>query len=194
MIADVTVREVMDREYLGVSESDDLVETVEMLLREGADTAVVLRGSEPVGVLTPEDVMGLVVEGPPPDVATVGDAMTEHVPTIDPALGLREAADTMSAQDVRRLVATPDPSVAPEGIITAHDVFAIRAADVERSPDANAEREPVPAGPGSALANDVEAEGQADFDDQGICEACGTLTGDLASFNGQLLCADCRDM
>ena len=165
-----------------------------MLLREGADTAVVLRGSEPVGVLTPEDVMALVVEGPAPNAATVGDGMTAHVPTIDPDLGLREAADTMSAQDVRRLVVTRDPSVAPEGIITAHDVFAIRASDVERSPEAGAEPEQVAAGPGSALATGVQGEGRADFDDQGICEACGTLTGDLASFNGQLLCADCRDM
>jgi CBS domain-containing protein len=194
MIADVTVRELMDREYLGVSESDDLVDTVELLLREGADTAVVLRGSEPIGLLTPEDVMALVVEGPDPGSATVGEAMTAHVPTVEPDLGLREAADTMSAQDARRLVVTRDPAETPAGIITAHDVFAIRAADVEAGTDEMAEADRVAAGPGSALATDVEAEDAADFDDQGICEACGTLTGDLAAFNGQLLCADCRDM
>jgi CBS domain-containing protein len=194
MIADVTVGEVMDREYLGVSESDELVDTVELLLREGANTAVVLRGAEPVGLLTPEDVMALVVEGPAPDSATVGDAMTAHVPTVDPDLGLSEAADTMSAQDVQRLVVTRDPAVAPAGIITAQDVFAIRAPAVERSPDTEPTPDHVAAGPGAALANDVEATEAADFDDQGICGACGTLTGDLASFNGQLLCADCRDM
>lgn len=194
MIADVTVREVMDREYLGASESDALVDTVELLLRSGADTAVVLRGSEPVGLLTPEDVMALVVEGPAPDSATVGDAMTAHVPTIDPDRGLGEAADAMSAQDVQRLVVTRDPSAAPAGIITARDVFAIRASDVDPAPDAKAQPEQVAAGPGSALANDLETESAAEFDDQGICGACGTLTSDLASFNGQLLCADCRDM
>lgn len=194
MLADVTVREVMDREYLGVSESDDLVDAVELLLRAATDTAVVLRGSQPVGLLTPEDVMALLVEGPTPDSATVGDAMTAHVPTIDPELGLSEAADTMSAQDVRRLVVTRDPSASPAGIITAQDVFAIRASDVERAPDAGPQPEQVAAGPGSALANDLEPESAADFDDQGICGACGTLTSDLASFNGQLLCADCRDM
>jgi CBS domain-containing protein len=194
MIADVTVREVMDREYLGVNESDDLVDTVELLLREDADTAVVLRGSEPVGVLTPEDVMALVVEGPAPETATVEDAYTAHVPTVKPDLGLREAADVMSAQDVHRLVVTGDPSAAPDGIITAHDVFAIRAPEVEAAPDARADPEQTAANPGSALANDVEAEGTGDFEDQGICGACGTLTRDLASFNGQMLCADCRDM
>jgi CBS domain-containing protein len=194
MNADVTVREVMDREYLGVSESDDLVDAVELLLRQGVDTAVVLRGTEPVGVLTPEDVMALVVDGPDPDEADVGDAMTDHVPTVDPELAVEEAAGVMSAQDVRRLVVTRDAAEEPEGIITEHDVFAIRASSIERDSEEAEEARAVTSGPGSALAADVEPENTEDFEDQGICEACGTLTGDLVSFNGQLLCADCRDM
>ena len=40
----------------------------------------------------------------------------------------------------------------------------------------------------------VEADGDGGFSDQGICERCGALTSELASFNGQLLCADCRDV
>ncbi|MFB6310902.1 MAG: CBS domain-containing protein [Salinirussus sp.] len=191
MNADVTVRDVMDREYLGVSESDDLVDTVELLLREGLDTAVVLRGEEPVGVLTPRDVMAAVVEGPDPQTASVGEAMTQSVPTVAPDLGLREAADAMSTQDVRRLVVTANGAGGPEGVITAHDVFAVQATEVEHS---GPEDDRVPAGPGAALAADVDSEPADDFEDQGICEACGTLTGDLVSFNGQLLCADCRDM
>jgi CBS domain-containing protein len=194
MNADVTVREVMDREYLGVSEPDDLVETVELLLREGVDTAVVLRGSEPVGVLTCRDVMALLVEGPDPHEASVGDGMTAHVPTVDPKLGLEEAANIMSTQDVRRLVVTRDAAEEPDGIITEHDVFAVRARGPGRDLQAAETSGTVAAGPGSSLAADVEHEGTGDFEDQGICEACGTLTGDLASFNGQLLCADCRDM
>jgi CBS domain-containing protein len=194
MNADVTVREVMDRVYLGVSEPDDLVETVELLLREGVDTAVVLRGSEPVGVLTCRDVMALLVEGPDPHEASVGDGMTAHVPTVDPKLGLEEAANIMSTQDVRRLVVTRDAAEEPDGIITEHDVFAVRARGPGRDLQAAETSGTVAAGPGSSLAADVEPEGTGDFEDQGICEACGTLTGDLASFNGQLLCADCRDM
>lgn len=192
MNADVTVRDVMDREYVGVSESDDLVETAEVLLREGVDTAVVLRGSEPVGVLTCRDVLSLVVEGPPPAEATVEDAMTSSLPTVDPDTALTEAADVMSARNVRRLVVTPDAAAEPEGIITEHDVFAVRASEPEGT--AETTEEPGPVQSGSALASDVKSEGAADFEEQGICEACGTLTGDLVSFNGQLLCADCREI
>jgi CBS domain-containing protein len=192
MNADVTVRDVMDREYVGVSESDDLIDTVEVLLREGVDTAVVLRGTEPVGVLTCRDVLALVVEGPAPGEATVKDAMTVSLPTVDPDMGVAEAADVMSAKNVRRLVVTRDVEAEPEGIITEHDVFAVRASGPESTAESTEERPTAPAG--SALASEAETESGSDFDEQGICEACGTLTGDLVSFNGQLLCADCREI
>ncbi|MEF8787364.1 MAG: CBS domain-containing protein, partial [Haloarculaceae archaeon] len=50
------------------------------------------------------------------------------------------------------------------------------------------------AGAGTALAAEAETEAEDNFEDQGICEVCGTFTRDLSSFNGQLLCDDCRDM
>ncbi|MFC6973624.1 hypothetical protein ACFQL1_01425 [Halomicroarcula sp. GCM10025709] len=43
----VTAREVMNREFVGASESDDLYETAELLVREDERTALVLRGTTP---------------------------------------------------------------------------------------------------------------------------------------------------
>jgi CBS domain-containing protein len=186
----VTVREVMDREYVGVSESDDLVETVELLLRESADTAVVVRGSEPVGVVTERDVLAMLVEGPDPYDATVEEAMTETIPKIEPDASLDAAADRMSAREARRLVVTNGGE--PLGVITEHDLLATRApepGDRQEMPEAS-----VDSGVGTAMAVDAETEAEDTFQDQGICEVCGTLTRDLAAFNGQLLCPDCRDM
>lgn len=195
MNAEVSVREVMDREYVGVSESDELVDTAELLLREDTDTAVVLRGSEPVGVLTCRDVLSLVVEGPDPREATVEDAMTASVPTVSPDLGVSEAADKMSAQDARRLVVTQGSGAEPIGILTEHDVLATRPFGRSRENDPMAESaEPVEAEMRSTVEAGATTGGTEDFEDQSICEGCGTLTGDLSSFNGQLLCADCRDI
>ncbi len=188
MNADVTVREVMDREYVGVSESDDLLETVELLLREGAETAVVVRGSDPVGVLTERDVLALLVEGPEPDEATVADAMTESIPTIGPDASLEAAADRMSGWEARRLVVTNGGE--PLGLITEHDLLTTRTHEPARGMG----EAPVESGPGTAMAVEAETEAEDTFEDQGICEVCGTFTRDLAAFNGQLLCGDCRDM
>lgn len=191
MKTEVTVREVMDREYVGANESDSLVETVELLLREDAETAIVLRGSNPVGVLTERDVLASLVDGPDPQTATVGDAMTESIPTVSPETSLDAAADEMSARSARRLVVTNGGE--PLGLITEHDLLTTRT----HNPAEDAEGQNVAtieAGAGTALAADNETEAEDNFEDQGICEVCGTFTRDLAAFNGQLLCADCRDM
>ena len=214
MNADVTVREVMDREFVGVNESDGLVETVDLVLREEADAALVLRGTEPVGLVTDRDVLGLLVEGPAPGEATVGDAMTPSVPTVQATVPLADAADRIATSTDRLLVVTDASSGDPIGLLTTHDLLeagAFRPAeagtagvapeDVERAVQVERggtdfERgsgEVDPRG-GNAGGTEAHAGATGGFQDQGICERCGTLTGDLAGLNGQLLCADCRDL
>lgn len=186
MNPDATVREIMDREFLGVSESDDLVDTVELLLREDKEMAVVLRGSEHVGVLTERDVLGLLVEGPAPDEATVADAMNENVQTVPPEETVSAAADVLSTRPTGRLVVTNGSE--PLGIVTEQDILAGQTYQSEPPETVAATTE------ASDTAVRTTAEESGGFEDQGICEACGTLTRDLTAFNGQLLCAECRDM
>jgi CBS domain-containing protein len=183
MESELTVREIMDREYVGVTQSDDLVETVELLLAEDKETAVVLRGSEHVGVVTERDVLAALANGPDPTTATVGEVMSDHVPTVTPETTISSAADQLSTQQSRRLVVTDGAE--PKGIVTQEDLLAGRNYAIEQESD---------------NAAVVHADGTAttatedDFENQGICEVCGTLTRGLASFNGQLRCPDCREV
>jgi CBS domain-containing protein len=186
---EVTIREVMDREYVGVSESDDLLDTVEMMIREGTESVLVLRGSEPVGVVTERDVLAyLVTDGDPGD-AVVSEAMTESIPTVAPELSLAAAADEMSAQSTKRLVVTDQQE--PVGIVTEHDLLKTATLSVDRNggPVGDAAVEPELAA--GSTGQRVESSG---FEDQSICEACGAFSPDLTSLNGQLLCPDCRDV
>ena len=190
MNTEVTVREIMDREYLGVNESDELVETVELLLEEDKEAAVVLHGSQHVGVLTERDVLKLLVEGPDPREATVDDAMTDHVPTVSPEETVSDAANRLSTEPARRLVVTDGTE--PIGIVTEEDLLAGRNYPAETSqPTEEDELLSAPVETEGSVGTGTATEG---FEDQGICEVCGTLSRDLASFNGQLLCAECRDM
>lgn len=192
MNADVTVRELMNREYVGVNESDDLVDTVELLLREKAEAAVVQRGSEHVGVLTERDVLALLVEGPDPAEATVGDAMTESVPTVEPGATLDAAADRMSTRSAGRLVVTNGTE--PLGIITERDLLTSRTYAETETEEAATETL-TSSTMTTTMAVDAGNESELEtMEDQSICEGCGKLTADLSSFNGQLLCADCRDI
>jgi len=191
MEPELTVREIMDREYVGVTESDELVETVELLLEEDKETAVVLHGSEHVGVVTERDILSTLVDGPEPSNATVSDVMSEHVPTVQPETTVSSAADRLSTQTARRLIVTDGSE--PEGVLTQNDLLAGRNYSAEQEPASvrtETRTEEAVAGAGTATTQPSENA----FEDQGICELCGTLTRELTSFNGQLLCADCREM
>ena len=62
MDAEMTIRDVMSREFVGVSESDPLDATIDLMLEEKADCVVVLRGDEPVGMMTERNVLASVSE------------------------------------------------------------------------------------------------------------------------------------
>lgn len=179
MNTDVTVRDVMHPNYVGVSESDGIVETVELMLDEGVDSVLVLRGQEPVGVVTERDVLALVADGNV-DEATVADAMTAQVPTVPPDRGVDDAATVMDAKGVRGLVVTDGDE--PMGVVTEHDLFS--AATMEAPGEAE-----------QFLGNGLDERGEpGTFSNQSICEECGALSRNLVDMGGHLLCPNCKDL
>jgi CBS domain-containing protein len=172
----LTVRDVLPREFVGVSESDPVLETVELLLEERVESAVVLRGSEPVGVLTERDVLSLLVEGSDPATTPVGEVMTPAPETIEDDATVAEAADRLSTANSRRLLVRHEDEVV--GVLSEHDL--LPATTLKGT------AEPV-----VATAGDGGSEA---YSTQSICEGCGALTRNLVDVSGQLLCADCRDV
>lgn len=187
MDGSVPVRDVMDRTFVGVNESDTVGETAELLLSEGVDSVVVLRGDDPVGVVTARDALAALV-GDDGD-APVSDAMTSSVPTVPPDATIGEAADEMSSLATRRVVVTD--GARPVGVLDEHDLITTSPFAPERDTSPDPETDSV-----GHVDDRTESADPVDtaYDDQSICEACGALSRDLTPFNGQLLCADCRDI
>lgn len=186
----VSVREVMNREYVGASASDDLLETTELLIREGEPTALVLEGNEPVGVVTKADILGYLVSEGDTETATVADAMMESFPSISPDARLPEARDRMAAHSTQWVVVVEDGE--PQGTLTGDDILSTVRLESEVTTQVDDGTEM--ATTGGAMTADGSTAAEDNFEEQGICSACGTLTRSLASLNGQLLCADCRDV
>ncbi|QPV62883.1 CBS domain-containing protein [Halosimplex litoreum] len=197
MEPDASVREVMDREFVGVSEADDLEETAELMLEAGTDSAVVLRGSDPVGVVTERDALAAFVdagEGSP----SVSEAMTDALPTVSPEMTIAEAADELSAGPTQRVLVSDGDE--PLGVLTERDL--LTASPFVRTADGAvmAERERAVVGVTDGVGEpNPESAGtrrtdESRFEDQSLCEACGSLSRELSPFNGQLLCPDCRDI
>lgn len=181
MRPDLTVRDAMTREFLGVSEGDAVSGVASLMLDASVGGAVVLRGAEPVGLIDARDVVRLVAFGQDPDAVSAGDVIDEAPPTVGPDGPLDEAASLLAGNGVRRLVVidTDDEVV---GTLSEHDVLVA----LWTFPEAESRGSPV------AVAG-TESAGEEPFSTQSVCEACGALAGNLSNVNGQLLCADCRE-
>lgn len=188
MNVEVTVRDVMSREFVGVNESDDVRGTVQLMLDEGVDCAVVLRGQEPVGVFTERDVLSLVAGGGDPEGTTVGSLMGESGPTVPPEAGVDRALDLMATADARRLLVGADHL---EGVLTEHDLLS--AAALERYQEPDDLRHAATNGADEYAVSGTERPDTA-VSEQSICQGCGALVRDLTEMDGQLLCADCAEL
>jgi CBS domain-containing protein len=198
MERNVTVQEVMDREYVGVSESDGLHDAVELMLAEGTESVVVLRGSDPVGVVTERDALAAFVERDAAHGTTVDEAMTDEVPTVSPDATIGEVADRMSTEATKHVLVSAGDE--PLGVLSEHDLIttspfapAVGAGDGSGMETTEAMDERTVAGV-SAGRGEAAGEPAREYEDQSICEACGSLSRELSPFNGQLLCPDCRDI
>lgn len=188
---DVTVRDMMSREFVGVSESDAVADVADVLCDDEAALAAVVRGSRPVGVVTPHDLLSHVSE----DAAgvTVGDVMRDPAPTTAPDRSFVDALDLMSTRGTRRLLVTDEEELV--GVLTADDALTAATALLENGATAEGDRQLVGGDVGAAgEITDDRARAGDGYSSQSVCESCGSLTHNLQNFNGQLICADCRDV
>lgn len=177
----VTVRDVMTREYIGVSESDTVSDAVDLLLREDASSIVVIRGTTPVGVVSERDLLSFTVSGKEPETTNVAAVMNAAETKIAPDQGIAEAAGMLSTNDVEPVLVMEGSELV--GLLTERDVLSAVStllSEEEVAPPNRSTR---------VVSEDVD-----EFSTQSVCEICGSLTPDLQNFNGQMVCSDCRSM
>ncbi|WP_227131087.1 CBS domain-containing protein [Halorubellus salinus] len=191
MNADVSIRDVAARNFVGVTETDSVNGAAKLMYEDDTSCAVVLRGSEPVGIVTERDVVGLIAEDGDPMNTEVSVVMSEPVVTIDAAESLAVAAERMGTETIRHLVVTAGDELF--GVLAADDVLAARSATapVNGEPTAG---DLVENG-GMPVADDRSQPAEdATYDPQSICEVCGSLSDALTDRNGQLVCDNCLDV
>jgi CBS domain-containing protein len=205
MRTDTTVRDVMHREFLGVSESDPLAEAAALLVDEGTNCLVVLRGGEPVGRLGCRDALGALLDAGSLDAdgLTVGSVMGPPLPTVAPDDALAAVEERLISEGTDRVVAVDDGAAV--GVVTAEDALAAgaprtgngahdvvvdeRAVEDNRAADASmtgTNDDIDPAVPSSTDASESST--------QGVCESCGALAPALVTANGRAVCPECREV
>jgi CBS domain-containing protein len=199
------VVDVMSRTFVGVSEGDQLQGTVALMDEQDSGSAVVVRGSQPVGMVTERDVVAAAAQELDFAETPVEAVMSEPVVTIPAAASLDEALQLLTDERIRRLPVLEGEEVV--GILSSKDVLALEAGtapqatnsathqatatDVGGSVGAEAGEEPVAAEPGGQPSTASPADSTVGST-QGICESCGRFARDLASVDGRVQCGDCR--
>lgn len=177
MAEDVMLREVARQEFVGVTESDTVAGALSLLAAEAADCAVVLRGGEAIGLLTPPDLYAALADQDL-DGAPVTDVMRDPPPTLGPSDTVAMAETLLVESGTPRVLVTDDDGVL--GLLDARDVLRVKTA-----------RQTEPPTDTQVTAQPTE---QDSYSAQSVCEGCGSLAADLREFNGQLLCSDCRSV
>jgi len=185
MESELSVRDVLTKSYVGVSESDSVRGAVELMRAERAGSVLVVRGSSAVGIMTEWDVLGVVADGTDPETVDVGDVMSSPVITIRPDRSLTDAADVMARDEIRNLAVEDEDGLL--GVLTQRDVIAV--AGSFSGTTAIGEEEVL-----TAAGSQVQTNGGTEYTNQGVCEACGALADSLRERNGQLLCSNCRSV
>ncbi|MDQ2049046.1 CBS domain-containing protein [Natronolimnohabitans sp. A-GB9] len=202
MESELSVRDVLTNEYVGVSESDTVRGAVELMREERASCVLVVRGSEPVGIMTEWDVLGVVSDDRDPAETTVGDVMTAPVISFGPDRSLTDAANAMTRENIRNVVVEDDDGVL--GLVTQRDVIAAAGSFQATMTPTRSSEPPLEGNPadepitqstttsGDELESRAVTNGGDEYSTQGVCEACGSLADSLWDANGQLVCTDCR--
>lgn len=197
MEGDVTVREIMTREYVGVSESDTVQGAVDLMLEEGARAVVVLHGSDPVGMLTSDEALTHLTHDGSAEAA-VSEVMAGTTPSVSPDSSFVDAAIRMADAHVDCLLVTENTE-GLVGTITDRDIVRATASIASR-PGSPVHPNGMPVEPETDTeAADggfgVETEGEErQYSSQSVCESCGSFSPELHNFNGQLICSDCREV
>ena len=199
MESELSVRDILTTEYVGVSESDTVLGAVRLMRDERSSCVLVVRGSDPVGIMTEWDVLGVVGDEADPGETTVESAMTTPVISVSPERSLTDVATMMARENIRNVVVETEDELL--GVVTQRDVIAAAGSfqattAPTRSNEGPAAIEPAiddEMTPVDEPADDrIVPNGGDEYSTQGVCEACGSLADELRDANGQLVCPDCR--
>lgn len=183
MVEDLTVRDVMTRDFVGVSESDAVDEVARLMVDEGTSAVAVIRGSEPVGVVMNHTMLAAFLGAGEPSDTTVDAIMQRPPRSVQPNLSLAEAAAILAEANTDRVLVTDGDGIV--GVLSETDLITAVTSILTTEPG-----EP-------PLDDDYDAgvmtdAGAGTMSSQSVCEVCGTLKTNLENINGQLVCDDCR--
>ncbi len=176
------VRDLLSRDFVGVSESDAVLGAAALMRKEGETAAVVLRGQDAAGIITASDVLDHLVDGGDIESTPVSDVMNREPPVVTPETTIEETTRHLVGTGISHVLVADGAEIL--GVLDARDLAAAKH---------TGQGESEPQGVTSAAtAESRDTTSEDRYSNQSICEGCGSFSQDLVNVDGQLLCPDCR--
>lgn len=185
MVDDLTVRDVMTRDYVGVSESDTVTEAAELMLGEGESVIAVVRGSEPIGMVMERQLIEALLHEKDPSKTRIDAVMHRPPRSIQPDVSLAEAAAILADADTDHVFVSAGDGVL--GVLSENDLITAVTSILTTEPGESYDQ-------AFDVGMTTEPQGSDTMSAQSVCEVCGTLKASLENVNGQLVCGDCRSV
>ena len=174
----VLVKDIMTVPVVSVYKNENL-ETVAKLMGEEELGSIIVtdKKNQPLGLITERDIVARVTSrNLLPSKVKAKDVMSGPLKIISPNADIKDAAEQMHIQNVRRLVVLEKGKMI--GIISSKDILEITPSLIEIIVEkARIKLTPL-------LLAGTEAAG--------TCEQCGQWSDMLRQFEGRFLCDDCR--
>jgi CBS domain-containing protein len=179
MNKDVLVKEVMKAKPVIVQPFITVFEAARIMKEHKIGNVIISEMNHPIGILTESDIIKKVVsEGKNAQDVTVEEVMSSPIIIAEPYITLQEALKIMGKCNIRRLPIVENNELV--GIITQRDISRLSPALTEIAHEwAN------------ITTRDEKYLHSQTF--SGKCEDCNTLSMNLKSVDGRLLCEDCID-
>jgi CBS domain-containing protein len=173
----VEVKDVMSSPVHTVREDENVTKVAKTMTRHNIGSVVVIdKKHKPLGIITEKDLVRRVAaKGLHPNKIKAEKIMSKPLRTVDPTLGVREAAKRMKQLKVKRFAVMDAGKLV--GMVTGTDIVDITPALIDVMEEKSKIRPLTEPRETSALA--------------GNCDNCGTYSDDLKPHDGSYLCSDC---
>jgi CBS domain-containing protein len=179
MIKEVLVKEVMKTNLVVVQPFTTVLEAARIMKANKIGGVIIAEINHPIGILTESDIIKKVVcEGKKAQDVLVEEVMNSPIVVTEPYISLQEALKIMGKCNIRRLLVIENNKLV--GIITQRDISCLSPLLTEITNEWS-----------NIDTKDEEYLQSQTF--SGKCEDCNTLSTNLKSIDGRLLCEDCID-
>ena len=125
-VLDTMVRRFMSPGVVSLPADSTLRDACRAMTRHGVHAVVVVdRASRPIGLVTSAGIVAR--RGHDLDVRPAGLEMDEEIVLVSPTATAAAAAELLDRPGVTHLLVAGSPGVAPEGVVTVHDITRLLA-------------------------------------------------------------------